>query len=349
MLVLQQIANSFAAVGFVLSLAVVGAASHVSVDKTSAMPRLLNGEWQAVYDEGFDAGNPLSGAAASTLGAVTYAVFKQALHGAVVGHQDWLFTSEEFEISAEFNTQVVASARFVAEVHAEMAVRGITLLPVLVPDKAHVHADMLRHPRPPQAEARHDRFVELLAQAGVTVIDVTPALFEARQTADSFMRTDTHWSPAGSRAAAKAVADAAARLPPAITQTTVSTTQVADTSFEGDLIAFAPTGALRAWVGPAPERISQFETVVEPTGDLFDAPALEVALVGTSFSARPDWHFEGFLKQALQTDLVSFAQAGRGPFAPMKDFMVSDFYQHTPPKLVVWEIPTRYTSKDLNQ
>ena len=45
-------------------------------------------------------------------------------------------------------------------------------------------------------------------------------------------------------------------------------------------------------VGPEQRAIERYETVVEPSGGLFGAATIDVALVGTSFSAKPDWHFE---------------------------------------------------------
>jgi len=114
--------------------------------------------------------------------------------------------------------------------------------------------------------------------------------------------------------------------------------------FEGDLVAFADTGFWRPWVGPVFEQIETFETRSLDAGDLglFDEVDTPVALVGTSFSAREDFHFVGFLKSALGADVVSFAMEGHGPFVPMGRFLNGDALASAPPKLVIWEIPERY-------
>jgi alginate O-acetyltransferase complex protein AlgJ len=72
-----------------------------------------------------------------------------------------------------------------------------------------------------------------------------------------------------------------------------------------------------------------------------------VALVGTSFSAKSDWNFLGFLQNALAAEVLNFSAEGQGPFAPMQTFLASDTFKNTPPKLVIWEIPVRYTSMDM--
>ncbi|MEN0001344.1 MAG: alginate O-acetyltransferase, partial [Pseudomonadota bacterium] len=63
---------------------------------------------------------------------------------------------------------------------------------------------------------------------------------------------------------------------------------------------------------------------------------------GTSYSAVPAFHFEGFLKQALSADVVNAAAIGQGPFKPMEDFLVTLDALTTPPSQVIWEIPERY-------
>ena len=67
-----------------------------------------------------------------------------------------------------------------------------------------------------------------------------------------------------------------------------------------------------------------------------------MALVGTSYSADERWNFAGALRQALGSDLVNFAEDGRGPLLPMLKFLQSDDFKNAPPRLVIWEFPERY-------
>ena len=81
--------------------------------------------------------------------------------------------------------------------------------------------------------------------------------------------------------------------------------------------------------------------------DLFaDIPEPEVALVGTSYSANPDWNFEGFLKLSLNRDVVNFATEGEGPIVPMLNFLERYLQELPALELVVWEIPERYLGQE---
>ena len=80
--------------------------------------------------------------------------------------------------------------------------------------------------------------------------------------------------------------------------------------------------------------------------DLFaDIPLPSVALLGTSYSANPNWNFEGSLKLALNKDLINFATEGEGPFIPMIDFLERHLKTLPSLELVIWEIPERYLAQ----
>jgi alginate O-acetyltransferase complex protein AlgJ len=76
--------------------------------------------------------------------------------------------------------------------------------------------------------------------------------------------------------------------------------------------------------------------------DLFGASVPPVTLVGTSYSANPDWHSEGFLKEALQADVLNMADEGQGPFTVMDKYLETDAWKSSPPELIIWEMPERY-------
>src|SRR3546814_16573348 len=79
------------------------------------------------------------------------------------------------------------------------------------------------------------------------------------------------------------------------------------------------------------------------SGDLFgDSATPRIALVGTSYSANPDWNFAGALKQQLGEDLTNDAHDGVGPFKPMDNYLAGPDFAQAPPHLVIWEIPERY-------
>lgn len=326
------------------TFATLGLGSHLGQSTGFKLSGVIDGSTQTVYEDGFKSANPMKPIAIPAMGALKYAVFGQAAPGAIVGRNGWIFTAEELSATPTFNATIEASAERIAKLHQELALEDILLLPVIVPDKAEIYEDQLGLVRPDRIKARKTMLLRRLNEAGVTHIDAADALERAKTQGEVFLRDDTHWSPTGSRAVAMEIAAALTGMN--LTAADVTTTSKGQASFDGDLLAFVPTGGLRGLVGPVQQSIERFETSVQTNAGLLGDASIDVALVGTSFSAKSDWHFEGFLKHALQADLVNFAQEGRGPFSPMDAFLASEFFQTTPPKVVIWEIPARYISKD---
>ena len=75
--------------------------------------------------------------------------------------------------------------------------------------------------------------------------------------------------------------------------------------------------------------------------NLFGEKPQHIALVGSSYSKIDDWNFVGFLKEALQNDLVTVAVEARGPFQAMDDFTRSDLLSNPDIQTVIWEFPLR--------
>lgn len=337
--------TSLSAAGFVGALALIGALSHLGA---GPLPQgnVIKGEFQSVYEDSFKAANPLKDIAVGAFASVRYGLLNEPSAGAIVGRDGWLFTAEELEVHANFNANIHASAERIAQVRNELSAQGIQLVAAIVPDKADIYSAQLGLSRPEDVQRRLGKFLGYLDLAGVDRVDAAAVLRHASVDGDVFMRDDTHWSPLGAEVIANAVGR---RLGGAdISHTKVETVALGERPFDGDLLSFVPTGPFRSLVGPERRTIERFQTSVEAGGGLFGDAAIDVALIGTSFSAKPEWHFEGFLKQALNADVLNMSLEGQGPFAPMDAFLASDVLKNTPPKIVIWEIPVRYISKDLN-
>ncbi|MCX7426189.1 MAG: hypothetical protein NTW96_11295 [Planctomycetia bacterium] len=150
---------------------------------------------------------------------------------ALAGREDWLFYRPGVRYLVEPNraerddggsiwvqppsgetrrdSVVAAIVRF----RDQLAQRGIQLLVVPIPGKASVYPDMLsrraegtwRDFRSPTEE-----LLEELERRGVNAVDLFAVFREARQAAASdpalYLASDTHWTPAGAKVAADAVA-----------------------------------------------------------------------------------------------------------------------------------------------
>lgn len=105
------------------------------------------------------------------------------------------------------------------------------------------------------------------------------------------------------------------------------------------------TGAFHALIGPAAEVIEVPTTVALDAGQgLFGDVATDIVLIGTSFSARTEFNFAGFLQQATGMTVVNLAVEGQGPFAPMQAALDAGTITDLSPSIVIWEIPERYIS-----
>lgn len=68
--------------------------------------------------------------------------------------------------------------------------------------------------------------------------------------------------------------------------------------------------------------------------------AAPIVLLGTSFSSESQpFHFSGFLRSALKTEVANFSLAGGGMDQSLFDWAHSDTWQNTPPKVMIWELP----------
>ncbi|WP_166415627.1 alginate O-acetyltransferase AlgX-related protein [Cochlodiniinecator piscidefendens] len=299
---------------------------------------IWDGQYQRNIENEFLHNLPLRDRAVYAWNAFKYRILGQTGARVVEGQDGWLFTSEEFVSpdSSLFETELV-------EVSRTLSAFNIRLIPVIVPDKARIYSDRIFHPRMTALETRYERLQFLLERHGFVWIDLEQTLLLGRATDETFMRTDTHWSPFGAMLSAREISEALDLTGTQRFETTIAE----ETLFDGDLLAFIDTGPLRSLAGPLAEFITL--SVTNSTtggGSLFGDVNVPVALVGTSFSAREEFNFSGFLRQELNLDLINYAMEGEGPFLPMRQFLNSLPTVETRPELVIWEIPERYINME---
>lgn len=296
---------------------------------------VLSGEWGSEAEAVASEALPVRRAALSFVTAVRLSLFRWTDEAVVVGRDGVLFTSEEYAPAR--SDRILERVDGVERRVRLLESRGASVLVVIVPAKTSVIPEALpRFPAPPDPSDAAAR----LRGRGVAVLSLDGALSPAR----SFFSRDTHWTPDGADAAAAAIAktvrdawpETVASLP-AATWRIVAREEVAHV---GDLTSFVPLGALSDAFGFAPERVTVVRYVADiaaPTS-LFDLPAVPLVLVGTSYSEGEPWALAPRIGAALDVDVVSFADAGAGPFAAVDDLIAAGLN----PSLVVWEFPERY-------
>lgn len=274
------------------------------------MPPLQNFT-EKTYNEAL----PVAAPSRNFWGAAEYALFGEGRKGVVVGKNGWLYTAEEFSCPRGWQTNLAQHLAYINEVRRQVAGKGVALRILVVPAKARV-VEQFALPSCRQV------LYQIARQASGDVADLAQQL--------GYMHADTHWSPAGARKAAEALAKQAPELP----HMSFTSTPLPSQAYRGDLLRYLPGVA---WPAEELERYS-----VSSATSLLDDATPPVVLVGTSYSAKPEWGFDDALRLALQADVLNKADEGQGPFAVMEKYLNSADWQSTPPKLLIWEIPERY-------
>lgn len=340
-----------AAGAFLLAVIIAGAAAsclaHYPAGRADRA-RLLNGEWTAEWRAAYERALPVRKGAAAVWTLLSYSLFHEAGPEVLVGSEGWLYSTEEFDPPEDLSVPLDDAVERISSVRDALAAKGIDLVIALVPTKASVEDSHLgRYRIPATLAARYDDARSALLGRGIAAPDIRRSLRDAASTADTYFRTDTHWTPLGARCAAAAVADVAGPILERhhSTRTSFTTEYGPRRQYVGDLLQFVPLGPWRG-KGPAPDEV---KGIVAAAGarpaaaeELFATPDIPVALVGTSYSANPTSGFRYALKDALDADVLAVAQEGRGPFAPMDGYLSSSAIDDPRPDVVVWEIPERY-------
>ena len=332
---------------FAVSL-LLGAGAAVLTPETWRWPRegsFVRGEQEARYEREFNEALPFRQAAIATWGVLEYGLFHEGREGALVGTDGWLFTDEEVAFYEGAAAEMARKLRFIEQARAQLAEQGVALVIALIPDKSRVYAEHVGRPLPSYTEERYTAFHAELVSRNILAPDLLTPLQQAKQDTQVYLRTDTHWTPAG----AEVVADALAR---ALTgadlsglfETEYVTEATGQELYSGDLLKFVPLGVWQSRLGPPPDRLETRQTraATDAGGGLFGVQTVPVTLVGTSYSADETWNFAGALQKALGADVLNLAAEGRGPLPPMREYLGSAELRDTPPTLVVWEIPERY-------
>ena len=319
-----------------------------------SMTAVINGENARDLENSYDDNLFIKELAINLWAAIEYKLFNEGKQGLVVGKEGWLFTREEFNTSPNSEYAYKANIGFIKWVNDELVKDGITLVVVPVPAKARLYKEKLKTVKPePLHQEIYNDLISKLKQNSVHVADSLTALKENKTKDKLFLRTDTHWSPAG----AATVAIASAQYIKAHTKISLNTTSyitehVSNKKYKGDLLSYLPLSPWFDSLLPELDELDHYETYEQSEDgldDLFRETNEAVALVGTSYSANQDWNFIGALKQALATDIINYAETGQGPIQPMMRFLKR--YKNEMPdlELLIWEIPERYLSVTYNE
>jgi hypothetical protein len=239
----------------------------------------------------------------------------------------------------------------------QLARRGIALIVMPAPVKPSIHPE--RHSA--RYEGRNEAvqnpsfaaFVERLAREKIACFDAAPPLLQAKAAAPDqalYLKTDTHWRPAGMELAAKALGELARKsvsLPPATDRFTAVAKEVANLGdvammlkFPAEWQVFAPeTAAVRqVWDGQEPWRPDAKAEVLF-LGDSF-ANIFSLAPMGWGEGAGLAEH----LSLALGLPVDTITRNDAGSFAT-REMLAKELQRGNDrlagKKLVIWEFASR--------
>ncbi|NVL45977.1 alginate O-acetyltransferase [Pseudomonas syringae pv. actinidiae] len=281
--------------------------------------------------------------------ALDFKLFNEGRPGVVLGKDQWLYTDEEFDAVANGEQNEADNLALIQGVRDALEKQGSKLVLAIVPAKTRLYPEHIGDNKPASLHADlYQQFHAQVAKAGIFAPDLLAPLQAAKQQGQVFLRTDTHWTPMGAEVAAQQLGAAIAQKAPLEGEPE----QVRHPGYRNRALQRRPdhVPATRpavqqpaAQAGRAAERSTDPVAGAAEGGDaLFADSSVAVGLVGTSYSANPNWNFVGALKQALRSDVVNYAEDGHGPILPMLKYLQTDAFKNTPPQVVIWEFPERY-------
>ncbi|PWR25688.1 alginate O-acetyltransferase AlgX-related protein [Zavarzinia aquatilis] len=319
-------------------IAETGVSSLLDGEATGKLARLLN--------EDLVGGHELATAARALDWVVLGDLGPQVRRGCA----NWLFLREELDVHPDGAAASARRLAMAAGVQRLLAARGIHLVVAITPDKSRIKADALcRVVRPESLAGRFDAFAAGLSASGIDTVDLRAAIAGAAE--GGYFRTDTHWSEAGARAAADAIArhlGAEGKAPARGADVPIAVGEVAERV--GDLIRLAGLDGAPLPLRPAGDRVAT-STIALPAivaDDLFgDMAGPPVAVIGSSYARTAN--FIGFLAAALAVPVADMARDGAGFAGAAVPYFADGAFTATPPQVVVWEIPERILDAPLTE
>ncbi|UJW74934.1 alginate O-acetyltransferase [Rhizobium sp. SL42] len=329
--------------------AAAGSEAEAAQVNDLSLSYVIDGEATRDLDALYKSELPHRDAAVGVIGNARYALLGSGRKGVIVGDDGWFFTGEEFKRVKP--TDIESAVNQIGEIRKKLAAAGIELVMVPLPAKSDIYTehlpDMMRNDAMVTA---YGDFSTALSQAGMTVVDTRTAMLAAKPKDEVFLKSDTHWTPAGARATAEAVQNTFRQSGILLASEQVTASWETPVDVWGDLTKYITSPDYAPRVGLTPESVPIYRasvTEAEGSEDIFGSDAsVPVMLVGTSYSANENWSFADFLRQTLSTDVVNVAKEGLGPGVPMMDLLEGQVLTDTPPSVIVWEFPVRYLGTD---
>ncbi|QVM89628.1 alginate O-acetyltransferase [Pseudomonas entomophila] len=293
-------------------------------------------KFEQAYDKRFFLRDPSIGLWADA----QFQLFGEGSSGVVLGRRGWLYTRQEYRVPNDLDANLARQLQQITEVAQRLASHGKHLVLLPLPMKLDIYAQHAQRAFDPRVSSLYARFVSDLQARQLDVVALREAYLRNLSGPALFLKSDTHWSPDGARLSAY---ELARQRPQLLGDQVYVSHRTGEKQVKGDLMNYLQFDHARLAPQFGPNPIELYETLkAEQDSDaLFAEQTQNLLLVGTSYSKIDDWNFVGFLKEALNRDLLSIAVEARGPFEAMNQFLASDQLQDPRIDTVVWEFPLR--------
>ena len=262
-----------------------------------------------------------------------------------VGSGGWLFLADELRFDTDGSANLNTRAKLFGGASQGLDRQGVKLVIALVPDKARLYSGRLISGHYPAYNlSRYEDALAAIRKQHVTVVDLLAPLTAAASQGQVYYSSDTHWNQHGAQVSADAVALGVRKLGVELEKTTFVTAATGQkTERTGDLIRLMGLGDTPSALRPPSDAeilMVTKQTSVEASSGLFGDAAVPVALTGTSYSLRGNFH--GFLQQALSAKVLNTAKDGGGLLQATTAYLTDDAFRSAKPKILVWEVPERF-------
>jgi alginate biosynthesis protein AlgX len=232
-----------------------------------------------------------------------------------------------------------------------LALGGTTLIYVTVPTKSQAMPDTLPASAddyafdPATARLVYQDIIGRLSGSGVLAPDLMTALSAATPDEPAFFQADFHWTAQGARLAAQAIAEMVVAQP-AYEDLALSEYRTVELERSAAFSTMRRTLQLSCVdelprVEAVAHRTELIGAADEAVADIFAGgdDAVQVVLVGTSFSDSPLGNFAGFLAEFTGLDVVNYAVTGGNQFGGMTSYLTSRDFAENRPRFLIWENP----------
>lgn len=343
----------FLLVSFVIST------KAVLKNQETASGSKINGSWASSYEDIFNENLSVYELSKSLWSYTNYQIYGIGKSGVLVGDGGWLFTDEEFIKHPNHNKNIQDNMDYVESVASQLSKSDVALIVAVIPAKARIYKEHLgRYVYPTYNKGIYHDFRKFLKDSDILVTDIEWIMKKKRNEYNVFLKTDTHWTPAGAKMAARGVYgvyEKNLKDTMDIEYEDIISKKSDIIDHNGDLLEFIPAGEFLNKTNLKQDRLKIYETKTQQDDNeemsadsLFGDKEISIALVGTSYSANPLWNFDGFLKERFKSDVLNAADDGMGPFKTMEKYLLDDAFTSNRPKLVIWEIPERYLAVEYN-